>query len=304
MMPQMRTPRAWRAGLRERLDATNLPASPRHRRLVNGLVVRPMRRVVLRRRLPRAARRLSRGITVLVPVRDRAGYRLRNLLRSLRGQTARQEMIVLVVDYASQPEQARRLADLATAYDAEVLRVDDGPPEWNRSRSLNCGIRRAHTEFILCADADLVFQSNYVETVLRRLRLDPLLLVVSAMLDLPQGHPTDISADDVATLQTRAYPRFDAAYHPSIIAVRRDLVELIGGYDESFRLWGGEDVDLFLRLRSFGVDVENIRDESVYLHQWHPKFEGVSCDSLPAQIRWNDNHLRGKRVVRQRWSLP
>jgi glycosyltransferase involved in cell wall biosynthesis len=261
--------------------------------LLNTLVSRPLRRILLRRWLRFEAERCGGGLTVVVPVQDRAGSRLHNLLRSLRAQRAASALHVVVVDYGSAARLAAEVSALAQEHGAHVLRVA-GPLEWNRARALNLGLRWAKTAYVLFADADLVFRNDYAATAVEALHEDPRRLVVSRMLDLPEGHSVEIDQDNVEELRPLAQSRIADGAHPSIVAASREALELAGGYDEEFRLWGSEDDDLFRRLCNLGLEPHDISDRTLYLHQWHRKHEGVESVSLQGQIRANSERLRAK----------
>jgi GT2 family glycosyltransferase len=274
--------------------ATNPLGASRSSKLFNTLVGRPLRRILLRRWLRFVAERCGGGLTVIIPVQDRAGIRLHNLLHSLRAQRATPALHIVVVDYGSATSQSAEVAAQAQEHGADVLRVA-GPLEWNRARALNLGLRRAKTAYVLCADIDLVFRYDYVCTVVEALHEDPRRLVVSKMLDLREGHPVEIDQDRVEELQPLAQSRYGDGAHPSIVAVSREALDLIGGYDEAFRLWGSEDDDLFRRLRSLGLEPYDVSNKTSYLHQWHRKHEGVESASLHEQIRANNERLRARR---------
>lgn len=279
--------------LRAWLAAANPLGASRSGQLLNTLVGRPLRRVLLKRWLRFAAERCGGGLTVVIPVQDRAGNRLHNLLRSLRAQRASPAPYVVVVDYGSAPDQAGEVAALAQEYGADVLRVP-GPLEWNRAKALNLGWRRATTAYVLFADADLVFRDDYTGTAVEALHEDQRRLVVSKMLDLPEGHSVEIDQDNVGELETLAQSRLGDGAHPSIVAASCAALELAGGYDEAFRIWGSEDDDLFRRLRNLGLEAYDVSDRTLYLHQWHRKHDGVESALLQAQIRANSERLRAK----------
>jgi glycosyltransferase involved in cell wall biosynthesis len=281
--------------LTTRLNERHMPATPTLKRLVDELQ-RPARRRGLRKRLAASRQSLLPGLTVLVPVRDRAGVRLANLLASLARQSARDRMRIVVIDYGSGEDEEAEIAGLAAAEGADLVRIE--ADEWNRSAALNAGLRRVLTRFVLVADADLIFEPSYVEKALRLLEHDPLRIVVSAMRDLPDMAPEAVSTASFAELSGQASSRYDAKYHPSIVAVHRMAIAAAGGYDEGYRSWGVEDVDLFTRLRHAGLDPVDAGRET-YLHQWHPKYHGLAQGNLPAIIDANKLRFDGKRSVRE-----
>jgi len=110
---------------------------------------------------------------------------------------------------------------------ARVLRVDDDPG-FCLARARNLGARAAHGDWFAFVDGDVMIAPGWVDWMRQH---------------LGAGH------------FYRAGP-IDGTRHPetwgTAICARRDF-ESVGGYDEAFRSWGGEDSDLYLRLEQRGV---------------------------------------------------
>lgn len=283
-------------------------------RLLRWLRVRRLGRAWLRRTVLREARAGPNDVTVVVGVRNRTDHRLANALESLRAQTHPADRIrALVVDYGSEPADARATVDLCRRYGAEYLRVD-GAAVWSRGRCLNVGIRRAETTFLMTSDADIVLSPGYLADAVRMLRSEPLSVVCAPMLDLPEettrtakrAARTD-GALPLEAWRRRAEPRFEWRFHPSIAVTWTSLYRLVRGYDEFYAVWGEEDVDLMDRFRRLGLTPRPIAGDSFYLHQWHPKFEGVPEGEEAAQVRRNREHLeRSHSILRNGpdWGVP
>lgn len=283
--------------LAARLNDQHMPATSTFKRVLDELLLRPIRRRRLRRSLSVSRKLLLPGMTVLVPVRNRAGIRLANLLASLEQQSACRDMRVLVIDYGSAEDEAREIARLAAASGAGLVRIE--ADEWNKAAALNAGLRRVLTKFVLAVDVDLLFEPRYVERSLSLLRDDPRRIVVSAMRDLPDIELETVSRQSFGELGMQARNRFDAKYHPSIVAVHRLAIADIGGYDEEYRGWGVEDVDLFTRLRNAGLDPVDAGRETGYLHQWHPKYDGLAEANVGEIVGANQLRFRSKLAARK-----
>ncbi len=237
-----------------------------------------LRSAVLRQELLRPD-----DVTVLVGIRNRCDYRIANTLRSIREQTYPTDLVhIIVVDYGSDPKSARLTVDACREHDAEYVRVDEAPV-WSRARCLNVGIRRTTTKFLLTSDADIVLSPRYLSDAVRALRRSPLSVVCSPMLDLPEESIDALrrAAESDEGLQSeewrgRCSARFGWALHPSIAVALTAFFAIIRGYDEYYEGWGAEDDDLMRRFRYLGLDPIGSGSESFYLHQWHPKFEGLS----------------------------
>lgn len=288
---------------------------PATRRLVpSGILTRAARlwlgRAVVQNEIGRPD-----DVTVLIGVRDRADYRLRNALVSVRAQVYSPHRVrACVVDYGSDTECARRIEVLCQDHDAEYVRVDDAK-RWNRSHCLNIGIRRTETKFVMTSDVDVLISPRYVADAVRLLRSMPLSVVCSAMRDLPEecaevlercaelGEPLPFEQ-----LVPKSTPRHGWRMHPSLGISYTAYYKLIRGYDEFYELYGVEDQDLARRFNYVGIDLVPLDTDSYYLHQWHPRFEGVSTDAdlKRALLRNRDYGIRTHGILRNSdgWGTP
>lgn len=214
-------------------------------------------------------------LSIVIPVRDRAGARLENCLKSLRWQdTAAFE--ILVPDYGSRPEIAAQLDRLGERYDARVLHID-APGIWNKPHALNIGIRAAKGEYVLCTDADMIFAPTFLSVLQRKLDRDRVLVVCEAR-NLPESVPERswekdefsklVAASSMRKAGTRKKPHSMGT--GACQATERAFFERVHGYDEGYVAWGCEDGDLLSRAVEAGLKLEWIHDETTMLHQWHP----------------------------------
>lgn len=247
-----------------------------------------------------------RDITVVIGVRNRADYRIANALRSIREQTYAAELVrVLVVDYGSEPSSQALIMSLCGQHDVEYLRVEKAPI-WSRARCLNIGIRRASTTFLMTSDADIMLSRRYLADAMRALEASPLSILCSSMLDLPEESVEVVkdaarSGGPLALDRWKEWcsPRFGSPFHHSIALTYTAFFQLIRGYDEYYEVWGAEDRDLMRRFRYLGLRLQALNSGSFYLHQWHPKFEGVPGGERAPVIRRNHAHLlRNHSIVR------
>lgn len=254
----------------------------RSRLLLQGLARLWLRRVVLS-----GSRESPNEITVLIPVRNRCDYRLVNALRSLRAQTFFAIQII-VVDYGSEPVSAAQTRDWCSQFGAAYEYVP-GVSVWSRSRCLNVGLRMTTTKFVMVSDVDMIFSPDYVAAALQALSASPFSVICSPMYDLPQGTVPALTAAagsqrlEVDLLRKCSTPRWGDKPHASILITYTAFLKVIGGYDEFYTGWGSEDDDLMFRLTTLGLHQRGLGPNNFYLHQWHPKFEGVTDWKASAQ---------------------
>ncbi|MGY1727799.1 mycofactocin biosynthesis glycosyltransferase MftF [Geodermatophilus sp. SYSU D01062] len=190
------------------------------------------------------------GVTVVVPVRDRAAGVAR-LLAALRADPDTAAVRVLVVDDGS--VDAPALAAAAAAGGAEVLRHQRslGP-----AAARNTGLRAATTAAVAFLDSDCVPRPGWLATLLPHLADRRLAVVAPRITALPAAAPgwvtayeTVVSALDMGPDPGPVAPLSGLSYLPSAaLLVRR--AALGAGFDAGMRV--AEDVDLVWRLAAAG----------------------------------------------------
>ncbi len=235
-------------------------------------------------------------IAAIVPVRNRSGARLENCLRSLRWQDfPAEELDIVLSDFGSNPEHLRSVRALAEQYKARVMHVRTDET-WNRSRALNIGVQFARTEMVFCTDVDMIFQPNFIGTLVETYRKHRgEVMVLSRCFDLPEEVPQEKvwNREDFAELRARSALR-DTKGTGACQVAARSFFEYTRGYDEQYVYWGAEDVDMSGRALLYGLrhcwlDFR----ESTMLHQWHP------TTKYDRRLRVELNRMRYRRTRHQ-----
>jgi glycosyltransferase involved in cell wall biosynthesis len=174
--------------------------------------------------------------SVVIATKDRAAL-LDGALASLHAQVGAPEFEIVVVDNGSSdatPEVARR-------YGARYAFV----AEPNRGKARNAGIAQATGDAIAFIDDDVVTPPHFLAAHAKAHDDETVPLAVSGpILNVPR------SAE-------RPVPRganFSRAFFVTCnVSVRTESLRAVGGFDETFDLYGWEDTELGLRLRAHGV---------------------------------------------------
>lgn len=271
------------------------------------LPLRALRRAArswLRRTVVEAERSRPDEITVVIGVRNRSDGRLVNALRSILAQQLPAGAVrTLLVDSGSEPEHARRTRAICEQHGARYVRVDDSGA-WSRARCMNVGLRLADTKFLVTSDVDIMLSPRYLADAMSLLASAPLSIVCSRMMDLPEETASELAATaDTGELKfdewkKRAVSRYEWI-HPSIGVGYTRFYQLIRGYDEFYEVWGSEDDDLMRRFTYLGIRQKTLATESFYLHQWHPKMEGIAEGrSAEPVLRNRDYMARHHSILR------
>ena len=263
-------------------------------------------------RLPRPARRADADagarVSIIVPMRDRdRGQRLRNLLACLRALADQDapfgEASVTVVETDTFARCQDLIEPLADRY---VFAYKAGP--FNKSWAVNLGLRAAGTPGdpgtppVTCVlDADVLVDRWFLSRNARRFD-DPahhahLPFQWMISLDGPSteqaiwhrigaGAP-EVSSDTLRGLRLREPPG-------GCLWARTEVLHRIGGFDERFEGWGGEDDDVTARLSQV---VPLARFDDPLLHLDHPRPPMVHPDGRPM-----NGHLSGSHLGAGRWT--
>ncbi len=253
--------------------------------------------------------------SVIVPTYNRAAL-LRRTLDSLAAQDLpRSDFEVLVVDDGSTDETAEVAAGYA---DRLALRYLFQPDEgWRVAQARNLGIAAATGEVCVFIDSGVLLHSGCLRAHLRSHqaaggpvavcgyvygygaagaeelagsldRTDP-----DAVIDLLRG--SGRWPDIRESLYARQADRLDGLPAPWIlfwtcnVSVPTGQLRALGGFDEHFRSWGGEDIDLGYRLHLAGVRILLDRSASS-IHYPH----GSTPADHIGQARDNHRYMVGK----------
>ncbi|MBV9293479.1 MAG: glycosyltransferase, partial [Frankiales bacterium] len=197
--------------------------------------------------LPPLPSRMASRVVCVVPVRDRADA----LDRCLAGLAGAE---VVVVDDAS--ADAGAIASVASRHGARLLRLADnrGPAG---ARNAGCAAVDPDVETVAFIDSDCTVATADIEQLTAHLA-DPEVVAVAPRIrpagdarSTVQRFAAGHSPLDLGPCPADVRPGGRVAYVPTtVLVVRRQALDLVGGFDEALRV--GEDVDLCWRLVDAG----------------------------------------------------
>jgi len=220
--------------------------------------------------------------TVVVPTFQRRESVLR-LLRSLESQTVPASMFDVIV-----------AVDGSTDGTAEAVRGHPAPfgisvvegPNRGRARACNSGIRAAGGNLVILLDDDMEATPGLVEAHARAHAGGARRAVVGAapIMSSPASPPfVRYMADGFrARLHRLGQPGYRVRFRDTYtgnFSVRRDVLESVGGFDESFQVYGHEDYELALRLQAAGVEL-GYSAEAVAWQHYEKSFAGFAKDGI------------------------
>jgi HAD superfamily hydrolase (TIGR01662 family) len=198
------------------------------------------------------------------------------------------ERVVVVDDRASGPDLVVHREGL------DVVAVRGGAAGPAAAR--NAGWRRCSAPWVVFVDDDVVLRPEWRHALVEDLRdAAPTVAAVQGRVHVPleRDRPPSDQERNVAQLATAAWITAD-------MAVRREALAAIGGFDERFRRAYREDTDLALRLMDAGHELRVGRravDHPVRPSSWWvsvPAQRGNADDALMARLHGPDWRERGQ----------
>lgn len=112
---------------------------------------------------------------------------------------------------------------------------------YNRSWAFNVGVSMTEKSFIVCADNDVFMMPSQLKESLLGLMMHESISPKNTAIDLSESMTQRFAQDCNASFTITAEGRFGINFSSMLVAFRRHSYFRIGGWDENFRGWGGED---------------------------------------------------------------
>ena len=243
------------------------------------------------------------SLGVVVPCHNNS-WQLSGLLKSLRYQTVKPEIVVAVDDNSNPSEEAgvrnlcRNFGAVYTKLPAPRTRLE---AFGRRSHARNLGTRTLDTDLVLYLDGDMLLSPKYVQEIKYYHTVLPGIYVRGRRYSIPadqQAKGIDDCLREVAKPPDPAAPlcpgyvtaptgfvwerAYQAAYYDkwewcasSNLSVSRSHALEIGCWDETFVGWGEEDIDFSFRLYQLGLTpiLLTSEDANAYHLEHHIDYE-------------------------------
>jgi GT2 family glycosyltransferase len=197
-------------------------------------------------------------VSIVVPTHERREA-LGRLLASLADQSAAPQSYEVVV-----------AVDGSTDGTLEMLAGHSGPFELNvvegprrgRAGACNAALERARGEIAIVLDDDMEAVPEFIERHRAHHPPGSRLCVLGAVpvhLGPDSPHAAHYVAakfgDHLANIAAPGHRFVPRDFYSGNASLRTEVLREVGGFDESFAVYGNEDVELWLRLRAAGVEL-------------------------------------------------
>lgn len=243
----------------------------------------------------------DRLVSIIIPTRDKVEL-LRKCVESIAARTRYPDYEIVLVDNGSQQAETHQYYD-RLRQDPRVRRVEF-PGEFNYSAANNLGARQAGGEILLFLNNDTeIINPDWLEE-LARWAARPEVGIVGAQLLYPdgtiqhagivvgmEGHGSHVFAGGRAGDWTPFGPaewyRNVSAVTGACLAVRREVFQAIGGFDEAYQLVFN-DIEICQRARAHGYRVVYTPYARLIHHEGQTRFSHIPA----ADIQLGYAHLK------------
>ncbi len=216
---------------------------------------------------------------------------LKNTLEALNYQAGYGHYEAVIVDDGSADDTQDFIRGVNRNYDMKYIYLDRCEASC-RARTRNRGWERAEGKIVVFIDSDIIIRPDYLSELDRCFDLSGEIAVIGNRLLLNEPN----SYDDITSCVIFKKNRFDAG-RPDILEFRHFLyeitsyninavqypwmqlyscnaalpkrfLEITGGFDENFRGWGIEDIELGYRLLENNIQIV-INPKLEVIHQYH-----------------------------------
>jgi hypothetical protein len=151
---------------------------------------------------------------------------------------------------------------------------------YSRAWAFNVGAKRAKSDVLIFHDNDFLISKDYAKEILRRIKQGYKVVNLKRFLFyLSQAGIDQFFSDRISLIDSPLENIVQNLEAGGSIAIERDKYWDIGGFDESFIGWGGEDNEFWERARTLKVWNYGYLP---MVHLWHPSQPGKELQETSA----------------------
>ena len=165
------------------------------------------------------------------------------------------------------------------------------PGPFNKSWGLNVGYQLSDGEVLVITDADMLLTADDLERAVAAIEHSmDIVRPYHSLIDMSFQQTKTYIETNVLPEQPETAQGFDRSYVSETIClaggvfvIRRVFFETIGGCDEAFFGWGGEDDALSIRAEALTSKSVISRDAKAW-HLWHPRMDNYGHQNYKSNL--------------------
>lgn len=195
-------------------------------------------------------------ISSLIIISKNEGHYLKQTVEQIINQSNGSSYEIIIVDDGSTDNSCRFLS--ANAYKGICLLKTGGV---GPSRARNMGVRSSCGQYLIFLDAHIIPTKKWIGNITQRFSAEDIHAVAPVLGQFNPSYPDVYGLNLDNKLQPYWETRAKNVFSPlafagtGCLAIRRKTFLDIGAFDEGFRIMGLEDIDLCIRLWTFGYNL-------------------------------------------------
>lgn len=229
-------------------------------------------------------------ISVIIPVYN-GGNNFRHCLSSLKRSVRQPDEVIVVLDGDTDGSW-----QVAESFEITVFRY---PSPGGPARARNRGAMEASGDILFFIDADVVIHPDTIARVEETFqRYDDMSALIGSYDDQPGAKEFLSQYRNLLHHYTHQISsRHASTFWGACGAIRREVFNAVGGFDESYQKPSVEDIELGYRLKQAGYTIRLCKEIQVkHLKRWDP-ISLLRADIFYRALPWTDlllNHRRFK----------
>jgi hypothetical protein len=196
--------------------------------------------------------------------------------------------------------------------DVELIIGEDASEPFNHSRAVNRAAAKATGDLFMVVDADVFFGTKLIDIIIQNEAFHPWIIPFSQGFKLsPKGSEEVLKSGQIKLPTSFAEVDIESNcnfYGAFMNVMSREAFELVGGQDERFYGWGGEDESFARALDTLAGP--HFRLYEPIFHLWHPPVEyyhsyRTKNDELKERYIKNFGNVEAmKELIAERTKVP
>lgn len=236
------------------------------------------------------------AVSIIIPTYNLAAYIVETIDSAL-AQTYRDFEIIVINDGSTDDTEER-----ITPFRERIVYIKQKNGGVMAAR--NAGLRAARGRYIALLDGDDIWQPRFLEVLVGMLESDPALSVAypnAWYLGSPK-YDGKLHQDVFPVAEPVTFDRVlrRECYIFGSLVFRREVIDEVGGYDESLQGQGAEDFELWLRMLQHDHRFK-FTNEPLAKYRWrHNSLSKTSVGILSCLVSVYEKQLRGQLTADQR----
>lgn len=220
--------------------------------------------------------------SIAVPTFNR-GFILKKNLEILISQVlnSKYQGEILILDDASNDNTPQILDSLKKEY-PEIIRTITNPRNKGISYCRNKLVSEAKGEIIIFIDSDVIVSENTIEEHLKVIDSEKKVISQGILILISELNEVENKTANPLTDYSTAF------FETANVAIKREAIIQAGYFDENFRAYGWEDLEMGLRLKKSGFRL--FRNKKARAFHYHPQEE---LSNLENSIRKETDRAKG-----------